>query len=86
MHTIPQRRPIDDEGTPLAYSGVMPIAQPTAAQTAAAHDARVAALPVSEILRQELAAADAKRREAEADAAGSFDDSDNLYDNVACTD
>jgi hypothetical protein len=85
LHTIPQRRLDDEEGTALAYSGVMPIAQPTAGHSGP-QDARVAALPMNEVMRKELAAAYAKRREAEALDAGSFDDSDNLYDNVACTD
>jgi hypothetical protein len=87
LQTIPQSRQLDEEGTDLAYSAVMPIAQPIVGHTGSAHEALVAVLPmtlpITEAMRQELAAADAKRREAEAEA---FDDSDNLYDNVACTD
>ena len=80
MHTIPQRQAIEEEGTALAYSGVMPIAQQIPPAASADSDPS----PATDAFRRELTAVEAKR-EADARIAEAID-TDNLYDNVACTD
>ena len=83
MPTFPLSKPIDDEGTPLAYSGVMPIAQKIPSRAGSDDDA----LPATDAARRALDIAEAKREaEARADARREALDADNLYDNVACTD
>ncbi len=74
MLTIPQRRPAEAEGTSLAPLGIMPTTTKTPSKTTAPNDAPPPPPQAAHPSRSETRPVEAR------------ESTDDLYDNVACTD